>query len=96
MLKLEDIHHHWPYTKPPRAAAARAKEQEDHTMSGHQSGGEGDGEDIEMQGTPSPPRQILQIQKPAIVKAKDRPPGSQNRLWARAASPRPIASQRRR
>jgi len=76
VLKLEDIHRHWLYTKPPRAAAARAKEQEDHTMSGHQ----GDGEDIEMQGTPPPPRQILQIQKPAIDKAKNRPPESQNRL----------------
>ena len=96
VLKLEDIHRHWLYTKPPRATTTRAEEQENHTMGDHQ----GD-EDIEVQGTPSPdmpppPRQILQIQEPAIVKAKGRPRGSHNQLWARAAPPRPTASQRRR
>ncbi len=95
VLKLQDIHRHWLYTKPPRAATARAEEQEDNTMGGHQGGGEGDDEHIEMQGTPSPP-QILQIQEPAIVRAKGRPPGSQNRLWAGVAPSQPTASQRRR
>jgi len=89
-LKLQDIHRHWLFTKPPRAATARAEEQDNHTMVD-----EGDGEDIEMQGTPAQP-QILQIQEPAIVRAKGRPPGSQNRLWAGAAPPQPTVSQRRR
>ena len=95
VLKLEDIHRYWLYTKPPRAMTARAEEQEDYTMGGHQ----GD-EDIEVPGTPSPdmpppPRQVLLIREPAIVKAKGRPRGSHNRLRAGAAPPRPTASQRR-
>ncbi len=94
-LKLQDIHRHWLYTKSPRAATARAKEQENNTMGGHQGDDEGDDEHIEMQGTPSSP-QILQIQEPAIVRVKDRSPGSQNRLWAGVTSPQPTASQRRR
>jgi hypothetical protein len=99
VLKLTDLHRHWLYAKPPRVAARRAEEQEDHTMNGDEDDADAD---IEVRGTPPadmpppPRRQILQIQEPAIVKAKGRPRGAPNRLWAGAAPPRPTASQRRR
>jgi len=53
VLKLKNIHRHWLYIKSPRAAAARTKKQENHTMSDHQGDDESDGENIEMQGTSS-------------------------------------------
>ncbi len=102
VLKLEDIHRHWLYTKSPRATTRQTEEQEDHTMAGDEGGDAADDEDIEVQGTsssdmpPPLPRQVLQIQEPAIVKAKGRSRGAQNRLWAGEASPRSTASQRRR
>jgi hypothetical protein len=75
-------------------------------MGGDEGGDVADHEDIEVQGTstpdmpppppPPPPRQILQIQEPAIVKAKGRPRGASNRLWAGGAPPQSTASQRRR
>ncbi len=100
ILKLTDIHRHWLYVKPPQTAVRRAEEQkqEDYTIDGD----EGDDADIEVRGTPppdvppSPPLQVLQIQEPAVVKAKGRPRGASDRLWAGAAPPRPTASQQRR
>jgi len=89
VLKLEDIHTHWMYTKPQRATRQAEEEEADHTMGGN--------DDVEVGGTPSsPPRNVLLIQEPAVVKAKGRPRGAQNRLWAGAAPSRSTASQRRR
>jgi len=98
VLKLEDIHPHWRFAKPPQARQATAG-QEDHAMGG---------DDVtEVQGTPpgtppppspspSPkdrglPDNILRVQEPAVVKSKGRPRGSLNKAWAA-----PSQSQRRR
>ncbi len=94
VLKLEDIHPHWRFTKPPQRRAAEQVNQEDHAM---------DGDDVtEVQGTPpgtpSPPPEarsipdnILRVQEPAIVKSRGRPRGSLKKAWAA-----PSQSQRRR
>jgi len=93
VLKLEDIHPHWRFTKPPQTRQATAR-QEDHAK---------DDEDVtEVQGTPpgtpsSPPEDrtlpddILRVQEPAIVKPKGRSRGSLNKAWAA-----PSQSRRRR
>ncbi len=99
VLKLKDIHPHWRFTKPPRARqATEEQEEEDHTMGGNE-------EVTEVPGTPPgtapPPEEpelpadVLRVQEPAVVKAKGRPRGSMNMLWAPPAQ-RPTASQRRR
>jgi len=89
VLKLEDIHPHWRFTKPPQTRQATAG-QEDHAM------GDDDGTDVP--GTPPPPPKdgtlpddILRVQEPAVVKPKGRPRGSLNKAWATSSQ-----SQRRR
>lgn len=95
VLKLEDIHPHWRFTKPPQTRQATAG-QEDNTA------GDNNDEVTEVRGTPpetpspSPedrqlPDDILRVQEPAIVKSKGRPRGSLNKAWAA-----PSQSQRRR
>jgi len=95
VLKLEDIHPHWRFTKPPQTRQA-TEEQEDYNMGGNDV--------TEVRGTPpgtppppsSPedrtvPDNILRVQEPAVVKPKGRPRGSLNKAWAA-----PSQSQRRR
>lgn len=91
VLKLEDIHPHWRFVKPPRQAIGQPeKQEEDHTNGGD------DNEAMDVERTPSPSSNvdILRVQEPAVVKAKGRPPGALNRVWA-GATQRPTASQRR-
>jgi hypothetical protein len=100
ILKLEDIHPHWRFTKPAQTRSATAG-QEDHAMGGD--------DDADVPGTPPPPPEdappeddgshedetlpddILRVQEPAVVKRKGRPRGSLNKAWAA-----PSQSQRRR
>ena len=75
VLKLEDIHPHWQYVKPPRQANGQAEKQEEITHGGN------DNEAMDAVHTPSlsPADDILCIQEPAIVESKGRPPGALNR-----------------
>jgi hypothetical protein len=95
ILKLEDIHPHWRFTKPPQTRRATAG-QEDHAMGGDDNAGvpgiqppppddNGSHEDETL------PDDILRVQEPAVVKPKDRPRGLLNKAWAA-----PSQSQRRR
>jgi hypothetical protein len=95
VLKLEDIHPHWRFTKPPQTRQTTMG-QEDNTADDNND------EITKVRGTPpensspSPadmqlPDDILRVQEPAIVKSKGRPRGSLNKAWAA-----PSQSQRRR
>jgi len=95
VLKLEDIHPHWRFTKPPQTRQATMG-QEDNTADDNND------KITKVRGTSpdtssSPPADtqlpddILRVQEPAIVKSKGRPRGSLNKAWAA-----PSQSQRRR
>lgn len=88
ILKLEDIHPHWRFVKPPRPATGAAEGQEEVNTHG------GDDEATKVERTPSSPKDILRIQEPAVVKAKGRPLGALNKAWT-GTSQRSTTSQRR-
>ena len=91
VLKLEDIHPHWLFDKPPRArliAEEEAKEQDNDEMGGnnlddatiisdtHSAASSASIEDSNLPG----PSDLLRIHEPAIVKPKGRPPGAPNNI----------------
>ncbi len=92
VLKLEDIHPHWMFTKPPQTRQAAAR-QKDYATRGD------DVTDVPgtPSGTPSPPppevrtlaEDILRVQEPAVVKPKGRPRGSLNKAWAAPSQSQP-------
>jgi len=95
VLKLEDIHSHWRFTKPPQTRQATTR-QEDNIA------GDNNDEVTKVRGTSSETsssspkdRQlfddILRVQELVIVKSKDRSRDSLNKAWAASSQ-----SQRRR
>ena len=91
VLKLEDIHPHWHFEKPPQARLMMSQEERD--QNDHTLGDNTLNEATIISGTPPPalslpaedpdlPDDLLRINEPAIVKRKGRPPGALNKAWA--------------
>ena len=105
VLKLEDIHPHWLFDKPPRArviAEEEAKEQDNDEMGGNKlddatiisdTHSAASSASIEDSNLPVP-SDLLRIHEPAIAKPKGSPPGAPNKAWA-ASTPKLTAAQKR-
>lgn len=71
VLKLEDIHPHWRFTKPPQTRQATTRQED-------QARGDDNVTDVPETSPPPPedgtlPDDILRVQEPAVVKPKGRP-----------------------